>query len=167
MTKDQIEQKIAELHEKLFALQKDIEEVERESVKMNDVEEWPNIGREYWIVTASGEPASSNWDNDSCDNLRIRIGNVFRTEQDAKFAAERLKVLAEMRKFISDKSPIANGKHYIIAWNNYGKQIDIYPVNGVIYTSVCFETYNDAETCIFAIGEERLKKYYFGAKDDE
>ena len=85
------------------------------------------------------------------------IGNLFRTIEDAGFAAERLKVLAEMREWA--------GK-WCDTWCIYYTDGRIEPLSvrtfkDITYGEMRFATNEDAQNCIKAVGEDRIKKYYF------
>lgn len=96
------------------------------------------------------------------------IGNLFPDRSAAIFAYERLRVLAEMRRYAKGFQPDWSDK-------NQDKYIlNIYPnVQGEreitveqfttwnIGAPVYFATSKDAITCVEAIGEERLMRYYF------
>jgi len=60
----------------------------------------PAYGQQYYLVnTSSGTAISDRFDNATCDNDRIAIGNCFRTEEQAKEAAKRFKqMLADYQK---------------------------------------------------------------------
>ena len=109
------------------------------------------------------------WHNDDSDHNRLRFGNVFLTEEDAKFAIERLKVIAELKKYakeFSDEEWKDNKiqKYYIIYQysGDYIKSILTYTSKeNVLY----FESKEKIQEAIDAVGEDRIKKYYFGVRE--
>lgn len=91
----------------------------------------------------------------------IDIGNVFHTREDAEFAAERLKVLAEMREWAgkwNDPHAIAYVKKTQIVVNDR--------LSTISHGEMRFATIEDAENCIKAVGEDRIKKYYFRVSEE-
>jgi len=83
------------LQEELKALKERIAELE-EQVK--EEQEFPQSGERYWCISGSWVN-SFFWKSEQLDLDRYRIGNIFKTEDEAKFALEKLKVEAELRKF--------------------------------------------------------------------
>lgn len=126
-------------------------------------------GDRYFFLTASGIVQGGTWKNDSSDFNRQRIGNSFLTEEDAEFARERLKVIAELKKYtkeFSDEEWKDNKtqKYYIVYRysGDYIRSILTYTSkDSVLY----FESPEKIQEAIDAIGEERIKKYYFGVKE--
>lgn len=102
---------------------------------------------------------------------RISIGNCFRTEEEAEFEVERRKVIHEMKKFAELKNykwDSFNDHHYI-----YYHFSDLYDNNAVLIGNantcksdeIYFKSEEDAKACIEAVGEDRIKKYYFETKE--
>ena len=97
---------------------------------------------------------------------RLLVGNVFLTEEDAKFAYERLWVIAELKKYAKEFSDEE--------WNDctsskYSIRYDCR--DGRVSPSCCFlskgaelyfENKQKVQEAIKAVGEERVKKYYLG-----
>lgn len=158
--------KIQELEDRLSAAEEELRALKARDNK-DDLPEpphlrpYPECNQIYYHVDDMGEVDESEWRSDRFDLGARGIGNVFVTETAADFAAERLKVLAEMRGWA--------GK-----WNdpweiNYTPPM-IAPMR--VYVDNCsggelrFATREDAEDCIKAVGKDRLKKYYFGIPED-
>lgn len=99
----------------------------------------------------------------SIDRLFRYLGNAFLTKEEAEFELERRKIEAIMRKY---SRPFEDGKtNYFLVCNRDGKTtgIDYYwSIDcGVPY----FESEEIAQKVIDEIGEDRLKKYWFGVKE--
>ena len=108
------------------------------------------------------------WHNDDNDHNRLRFGNVFLTEEDAKFASERLKVIAELKKYakkFSDEEWLNQSieKHYII-FDYEDHVINIGYVCVTKVSDIYFESEEKAQEAIESVGEDRVKKYYLGVK---
>lgn len=58
-------------------------------------ERWkPEFGDVYWVVTSKGYGTScSTWHADWFDTFQFNFGNCFRTQEEAKVAAEKVKAL--------------------------------------------------------------------------
>ena len=136
----------------------------KERIAELEKQEFPRIGDKYWYLGDTGEILYENWDNVSFEEDRLGIGNVFKTEDEAKFAKKKLKVEAELRKF---SRPFADGEE-----NNHIKyspsfdELSVltsfsYQDQGVFY----FESEEKAQQAIKSVGKERIKKYIFGMED--
>ena len=74
-----------------------------EKPKPNSVWDLKN-GDVYYFLTAYGYVMKTVWVNTNTDNEKLSIGNAFLTEEDAEFAKERLKVIAELKKYAKEFS---------------------------------------------------------------
>ncbi len=149
------------LQEELKALKERIAELE-EQVK--DEREFPQDGDTYWYINPFGSIFHDEWWSFVSEGHKLKIGNVFRTKEQAEFAVEKLKVEAELRKF---SRPFKEDEYnYFIQIHPSHNNIvtdsdDYYQTQGTIY----FESTAIANEAIDTIGEERIKKYIFGVED--
>lgn len=153
---------IEEIKAEIAKLQEKVERLEAEAAQ-ND--EWPKVGDAYYSISDTGQIERYLWDGCENDIDTASIGNMFRTEEDAEFAVERLKVLAEMRKFAfepdwDDESQV---KYFM---RLRGGNIELNVIATLNFGIPVFESEERARACIEAIGEERLKKYWFGVKEN-
>ena len=94
---------------------------------------------------------------------------MFLKKKEAKFAVERLKVIAELKKYakeFSDEEWLNQSivKHYII----FDYEDHVINIGYVCFTKVSdiyFESEEKAQEAIEAVGEDRIKKYYLGVKE--
>ena len=151
--------RIEELEQKVKELQSEIESLK-----------FPNRENRYFYITTMGSISSdilTNYHNTSADNRRLSIGNCFRTEEEARFQVERLKVIAELKKFAEpDDRPWDGVKHYAIGYDRRDEQMVIEPYFYTDIGTLYFESQQKAGEAIETIGVKRLKKYYFGVKED-
>lgn len=130
----------------------------------------PECDKNYWIINGS-MVVNSSWDNDNVDYRRYKIGNCFKTEKEAKFALEKLKVEAELRRFAEENNECE------IDWTDedqekwcmhysYGDG-DVYFTNAYCHkrNDIYFSSKKIGAQAVNSIGKERLKKYYFGVED--
>lgn len=133
----------------------------------------PEVGEKYYCVGADDGVGCYKYD---CpfDKLNYVIGNCFKTEEEAKFALERLKVIAEMKRYIAEHDNVE------LDWKNSEQpkyHLAMEHLNGYRYGVGFLEpvyTVQDSSRFLYAssdtiildmikeIGEERVKKYYFG-----
>lgn len=145
------------------------DEIDKCIVKMPKTVYDLKYGDSYFSLTALGTIMPAIWHNVGSDWNRERIGNVFLTEEDAKFASERLKVIAELKKYakeFSDEEWLNQSivKHYII----FDYEDHVINIGYVCFTKVSdiyFESEEKAQEAIEAVGEDRIKKYYLGVKE--
>lgn len=146
------------------------DEIKELKQRIAELEEQVEQGQEflqegdfYWLIEYETEVSRSVWLDDDYDNKLLSVGNVFRTEEEAEFAVEKLKVEAELRKF---SRPFEEGENnYHISFDTYNKFIDIDSLlyrqtQGVFY----FESADKVQQAIETVGEERIKKYIFGVE---
>lgn len=122
-----------------------------------DEQEFPQKGDTYWCVV---DGLLSNWsiyEDDYIDRGRKQSGNFFRTREQAEFAAEKLRVEAELRKL---------GKHFENGKSNiefyYDHEFDGIMLNSMKSSqtqgAIYFESEEKAKQATQAVGEERIKK---------
>jgi len=129
----------------------------------------PEVGQTYYNFAAT----NLIWRDTDIDMFNYAIGNCFKTRKEAEFALERLKVIAEMKRYIAehddmklDWSNPEQEKWYLRYWH-YDNSIFIDHNNlGAQSVDSSFHTSNEKilEDMIKEIGEDRIKKYYFGVK---
>lgn len=152
--------------------------------KANGGKEFPACGEKYFVILPYGKVVDTTNDNSRRDREIIDLGNCFRTSKEAKFEAERLKVLHRMRKIAGD---VVLRKEYLCASKEYCASMDyctlVYDDNDKIRPSTVIKTYYDDDIRVYGvelvasevvfpnrssairaiqeIGTSTLKKYYF------
>lgn len=173
--KTKLEQQNKEMLNKIAELQKQAKAEEQKQRRVFI----PGVDEQYWYLTSRG------WDSDECDyddgiinefteETMIR-GNCFKTEDEAKWEDQHRIVATELKNFVqeNDTRPITEEdwgdnclKKYYICYD-YDKE-EIF-ISGTTSTKIATQVYA-SDVMIFVnaihhIGEERLKKYYFGVKE--
>lgn len=161
-----------DLEKKAEDIKKQLEDAEKKATDGKLREWWvPVKDEQYFCVGTSGNIIRTFWQDDYYDHERLLFGNVFKTEEEAKFERERRKVYFELKKYVyeHDPRPITKKdwkdydvfKYYITYWCDCDEIIIEYnnmlKLHNTIYASNR-ETLKDA---IKAIGEDRIKKYLF------
>jgi hypothetical protein len=163
MNKQEILAEITELKDRLNKLE-----------KMYDSSTLPNkrwsaeIGYSYYYITASGLIESKTEAGLALDNSRYEFGNYFRTEEEAEFEIERLKVIAELKEWATPISEFnwvdSNERKYTLEIKSTEENIHLTVAfyYGSIQTSdLCFQSEEVAKSAIESVGEDRIIKYYF------
>ena len=126
-------------------------------------QEFPQSGERYWCISGSWVN-SFFWKSEQLDLDRYRIGNIFKTEEQAEFAAEKLRVEAELRKF-SRPFEIYGTNYYLYFAKDDGFIGIACLTTSLAQGAIYFESENKAQQAIQSVGEERIKKYIFGVED--
>lgn len=128
-----------------------------------DEQEFPQFGDDYWYVDSDTDVMDIAWYDGEYDQGRLSIGNVFKIKEEAEFAAEKLKVEAELRKF-SRPFELDSLNHYIFL----DTDDDCLGVDSLSFCqsqgTIHFESEEKAQQAIDAVGEQRIKKYIFGVE---
>lgn len=119
-------------------------------------------GDVYWAIDGRGHLYDNQWENDLFDGDVFEIGNVFKTEAEAKFMVEKLKVIQELKQLARPFKPDAS--NWLIQYDN---ELDFfvlkpYKETVVSYGDFYFDDNEEAHKAISKIGEGRIKKYLFG-----
>lgn len=144
----------------------EIEERKEEEEKETS---FPQCGNLYYYILSDGEVTYDTYYGTKINIARQSMGNCFKTQEEAKFEVERLKILQEMKKFAEPETYAWNNMnaHYTFVYNTSISKKDCLEIQGY-YTfkvgSIHFKSREDAEACIEAVGEDRIKKYYLGIK---
>lgn len=134
----------------------------------------PEDGEKYWIIVNDGEAGMLNdctWSGDDFDYSLLAIGNCFKTREEAEFEVERLKVIKELKDYALKYNECEidwknrNKKKWFIHYDYpYAVICSVWTYDMVLST-VYFTSSQIAGNAIKAIGEDRLKKYYFGIEE--
>lgn len=164
---EKIEQLKKEFETKIAELEKQAKAEEKQSKVWK-----PKSNEKVWILF-SDEVDYFSYDEDSVSlDAKYRRGNIFKTEKDAKWADQHRIVATELERFVAenDPHPITEKdwgdrcvhKHHI--YYDYNAR-EIFPscnITDKIANQVYASNEKTLNKAIKHIGEERLKKYYFG-----
>lgn len=166
------------IQEKIDALKKEFADKIAELEKQAKAEEkqskvWkPKEGEKFFYIDADGDVLSYTWEGFDDDEI-YAMGNCFKNKEEAEWEKQHRIVATELERFVAenDPRPITEedwGKEnkktkYFIRydyWDNrfWADYCNTYALANQVYASDCDTLYK----AIDHIGEERLKKYYFG-----
>ena len=99
----------------------------------------------------------------------ISLGNCFKTEEEAAFRLEQIKVYNELKNFADENNEEIEWKNgtakYIITFDTEDEKIE---TNIIFYiqdiAQIYFSSKELAEQAIEKVGADRIKKYLFGVK---
>lgn len=159
---EKIVEQISKLEEEISNLKNSIGEREKEA---KEVEEWPQVGDEYYAINDFGSVIRWTYKGDWADIGAFEIGNAFKTKEEAEFEVEKKKVIAELSRFCE---PYSSNTHCVYLY--YLRDTDEF----VAYTdpamepdmgAYCFEDEDVALKAVKEIGGDRIAKYLFGVED--
>lgn len=152
--------KLEELEMKIKELSEEIERLKKEK----ENERWvPKVGDCYWYVDNDGYIHETEWAHFGIHRRRYLIGNVFKTEEEAEFRVGQLKVEAELRRFARPFEE--NKSNWTMIYEADHKKIAVYNYTSFQIHDIHFASEEIAQKAIDTVGEERIKKYYFGVED--
>ena len=172
MTKKEHDEKIDELRISLVEAEKQIRDIREELDKLDAVKvesrRWkPEYGDDYYYISPGGKVCHDKWSEHNVDFNRYAMGNVFKTEEEAEFEIERLKVIAELKEFAEPEDREWNSldAHYTIIYNHNMGNLSVESWSVLHVGSIYFESREQAGEAINAVGEDRIKKYYLRVKE--
>lgn len=137
----------------------------------------PKVNEQYFYIRSTGIVDCNNCDNDKVDKLFQSFGNCFQTVKEAEFMAEKLRVLHELEKFAyenNEEDAVMVFTHllkakYFFRMEIKSKKIQVVssPTQEYLPFNIYFDSEEIAMKAIETIGEDRIKKYYFGVKEEE
>lgn len=152
------------IQERIEALETEFaEKIKTLKAEAQQRDEFPKDGDIYWLINTAGETNWVHWHDTEIDNKRLSFGNAFKTKEQAEFAAEKLRVEAELRKF-SRPFDYERFNHFIKIHQDGTIEIHFdksFQNQGTIY----FESGEKAAEAIKSVGAERIKKYIFRVED--
>ena len=149
------------VQDEIKALKERIAELEEQ---VEQEKEFPQFGDDYWYVDSDTDVLDVAWYGGEYDQGRLSINNVFKTKDQAEFAAEKLRVEAELRKF---SRPFEYGENCTEFYyeHEFGRITFLTLTASQTHGAIYFESKEKAQQAIKSVGEERIKKYIFGVED--
>jgi hypothetical protein len=137
----------------------------------------PELDEKYYIIRRDGGIDYYSYEDDETDKNLMAIGNCFHTEEQADFMVEKLKVIHELEKFAFENNTeeidwddINQAKYHLVGvfgdkGNNYIKICSTFMLKELPF-NIYFISKEIARKAIETIGEDRIKKYYFGVDEN-
>lgn len=156
-----------DLRKELEEAKAKIEEIEKKLAQKESGVWKPENGDEYWFVMDEGIVAWNNYSNSHNHNIRYLMGNCFKTKQEAKFYYEKLKVIAELKRYEepNDSAWDEANNHYFIYYDTLDGKIEIGFRTTTKLPTIHFESKVKAQEAIEAVGQDRIKKYYLEVEE--
>lgn len=156
----------------------DIEDIladDWEIIQVEEEKKWwkPEKRTQYYVIHGDGDVERICYTNNPSDNRAIFMGNCFKTEEEAKFMVEKLKVIHELEVYAyennTEKIDWNNEKQskFFLYFDYYLKRVRITSCLNWLYLpfNIYFNSEKIAKRAIEAVGEDRIKKYYFNVEE--
>ncbi len=130
----------------------------------------PADNEKYYIIGHDGDVCDFNWYDDESDNGMYDIGNCFKTEEEAEFAAEAIKTYVALKRYAeehNERKIAFDGinLNYVITYHtNELIVMSMRHVQNIV--DIYFSSEKIAKDAIMEIGENRIKKYLFGVDNN-
>lgn len=125
-------------------------------------------GENYWCLDSCGEAIKNTDDYWIGDKWRYESGNYFKTKEEAEYYKESLIVYNKLKAYAEPEDAVWDKYigHWHVGWD--ANKQDIYIESASIYkhAELYFPTKKAAQAAIKAVGEEKIKRYYLGIKED-
>lgn len=128
----------------------------------------PQYGEKYYTISTRGTIDFDNFvAENNTDAVRLLLGNVFETEEEAEHMLEKIKIITKLRELSNVITQKYNGELYSITYNKFTKQlfVDVHANYIELPFNVYFASEKLARKAIETIGKDNLKKYYFDVED--
>ena len=155
------------------------EEQEKEIKKFLNIKDnirWkPKKNEDYWYIGSCGDICvNSNAVCGYCgyDEARYFINNMFKTEEEAKFRLEQIKVYNELKNFADEnndeidwKNPRQEKYYLYLSYADMKLSFGCWHSTNILGT-IYFSSKKIAEQAIEKVGKDRIKKYLFNIKEE-
>lgn len=157
---------LEELEEYLNKVEEEIKDL-RENIRTRKEKhkEWElKIGEEFYTISGFGYVNCWEYKGDVKDLNAFRVGNAFKTIEEAEFEVEKRKVIRELNRY---SCRFKKGfEQYGITYNYDKSEVSFGSLNNVCdYATICYESQETVQKAIKEVGEERIKKYLFGVEE--
>lgn len=143
----------------------------KEYLNIKESKKWrPKEGEKYFYLDDCGDIDYNTFDDDSVDAHKLATGNFFKTEEDANYRLEQIKVYNELKNFADENNEEIDWKDtdiekIYLCYNRNTNKLErsgvyAYQDIGQIY----FSSRELADQIIAKIGTDRIKKYLFGVE---
>lgn len=150
MTKEEILKEIEEIKEAVLVSNRRMDVLEAEVKKLEEPKPWkPKNGERYYYIGHTTGVLYSYWTGSDADVVCYRIGNCFPTEERAKQAAEKIKMLLKLEQYHDMFCP-----DYVPDWSDYTCKFFI-----------CYDIYNHEWTCDWVSGLKYPAQVYFDSEE--
>jgi hypothetical protein len=132
----------------------------------------PENGERYYVVETDGSPDDYRWeggygtDGDAIDRKHYAMGNCFRTETDAEFAAEAQRITVALRRAAEAAGGVdwrnLNSSKFYLRYQHRQQELTVGSITTMQDSlQVYFPSEESAYAAVKAIGADKIVKYLF------
>lgn len=131
---------------------------------------------QYYYINDFTDVCTDTWQEAGADYKRFKIGNVYKTREEAEIALERAKVTAELKRYALEHNETLRERwnkegtyqHYNIVFDHAKNKIATTNAYFLQEGSATYFTSEEiAYNAIEAVGKDRILKYIFGIEVEE
>lgn len=159
----EIKEKIEALEQQMTALQSQIAKLKK-AEKVEGIKHWdPEHDELFYYVTDEGAVDRDRYQEEYFKDQILYL-NAFKTREEAELWAERFKVFRELSLFALVGMPTIDENKYVymIEYDREDDDWYINPCRHILESPMAFESEELALKAANYVGEDRLKKYWFG-----
>ena len=119
---------------------------------------WLRVGDKYWCLDGAGCRCPDRWNGSGLDRMRQAMGNIFRTEEEAKHELETRKVIAELRAQPGRRAFVVDVANFCMDYSTLEEKV-LLSRNfnwDVGWQQINFDTAEHRDAAILAVGEDRI-----------
>ncbi|MGH2116592.1 hypothetical protein [Aerococcus sp. L_32] len=151
------------IQERIEALETEFnEKIKALKAEVSQEKEFPQDGDEYWYIDDEGDILNEKWDGLDFEEYRLEIGNIYKTEDEAEFAVDKLKVEAELRKF--SRPFKRDSLNFVMCFDTEEDKLYGETRRFMNQGSLYFD-WGQVARAVDEVGEGRIKKFIFGVED--
>jgi len=99
-----IQQQANDIEKQIAKLQSDYAKLKEEMSKPKNGRFVPEMDEPFFYIIAFGEVLNTIYENHPSDNFKLRIGNCYRTQEEAKKALLRINTIADVNEIIREEN---------------------------------------------------------------
>ena len=172
MTKTELEKQLAEMQEQFDKMQDELNKLKQVKIEEPKKRWKPELNYVYYSIGSGGDIYRSYWENDEVDKWRYLTSNVFKTKEEAEEHKKKIEIQSKFKNFVKERTEELdwgndNQEKWFMYYSYLFENIDfdthyITKYQGVIYAS----SRKILEDAIAEIGEDNIKKYVLGVKNE-
>lgn len=127
----------------------------------------PQYGDTVYYINYIGRIRKRTWINDEDDLDMWELGNIFFTEEEAKFAREKRKVEVELERYAKEHNGPILEDNYCILYDEDNEEFDFDVwIGSKVQGTIVFTSKQLVFDAIKEIGKDRILKYIFGVESE-
>lgn len=118
---------------------------------------------EYFYIDGT-TVVRTNWHDTETDNLRLELGNAFKSKDEAKERLSELRTYAMLKKYSCDFR--AGEKNYVLYYDTEDGKLKASSDSTVVFGNICFAGREIALMAAELAGKDNVIKYYLHVSDE-